>query len=54
MDNENSLKTLKALIDFGVQKGIFASADEVLSAINAYNHIAGVIVGMQNKEEEKK
>jgi hypothetical protein len=47
MKNEDALLTLKQLIDLCVQKGVFASANEVLTTVDSYNHVAKTLLNTE-------
>jgi hypothetical protein len=47
MKNEDALKVLKQLVDLCVQKGVFSSADEVLTTVSSYNHVAKTLLSIE-------
>jgi hypothetical protein len=40
MNEKQALEIIKAILDLGVQKGIFVKMDEAFTAIQAFNTIA--------------
>lgn len=45
------LRVIKAMLDQGIEKGLYKSAEEVLTAVNAFNVVSAAI-GSQMQQEQ--
>jgi hypothetical protein len=52
MNEKQALEVIKAILDLGVQKGIFIKMDEAYTAITAYNVISEKFKDEPGKDAE--